>query len=331
MNNQTKVGLFAIITIVIFIFGFYFLKGTNMFSTKNKYYAVFERVDGLYKSNPVVVNGYKIGIVGNMSIDQNGKVLVEMVAEDDFQIPKNSTASIMSTDLVGSKVINIKLIPGNTFFDDGDTIPAIFKKDLTESLGEAINPLMGKLDGSLKELDGVLSGLKFAFDAKNDASTIARLNASLANITSITENLKNSLSGGSLDHSLKNIESFTGNLEKNNQKIDNILTNVNTFTDSLKEIQLAQTVANANKAISELNSILKEVNQGNGTVTKLIKDRKVYDNLEAATANLDKLLVDIKAHPFRYVNISVFGGQKRDEKYLEKKAKEEAKKAATNQ
>ena len=97
MNNQAKVGIFAVITIAIFIFGFYFLKGTNLFATKNKYYSIFDRVDGLYKSNPVVVNGYKIGTVGNMSIDQKtGKVTVEMIAEDDFQIPDNSSATILS-------------------------------------------------------------------------------------------------------------------------------------------------------------------------------------------------------------------------------------------
>jgi phospholipid/cholesterol/gamma-HCH transport system substrate-binding protein len=133
------------------------------------------------------------------------------------------------------------------------------------------------------------------------------------------------LKSGTLNKSLNNIESITANIEKNNKNIDRLINNLAMFSDSLKETELKATVANAKLAIGELKLILDEINKGQGTLGKLVKDKQLYANIEAASSNLDKLLVDVKEHPFRYVNVSVFGGQKRDDKYKTKLAKEEAK------
>ncbi|MFN8310256.1 MAG: MlaD family protein [Chitinophagales bacterium] len=327
MNNQTKVGLFAFVTIVIFIFGFYFLKGTNLFVTKNKYYAVYDRVDGLYKSNPVVVNGFRIGTVSNMAIDQKtGKIVVEITAEEDFAIPDSSVAIIASTDLVGSKMINIKLVPGPHVLESGDTIKTKFKQDLTETLGGAIEPLMAKISKTLNNLDSVLNGLSAVLDKNDPNSTVRHLNASLAHINAITTSLDATLSSGSLDKSLNNIQGFTDNLNKSNAKITALVSNFHDLSDSLKQANLKQTIEGASGAIGELKTILNKINEGNGTLAQVINGKELYQHIDSAIVNLDLLLVDVKENPYRYVNVSLFGGKKRDDKYKAKMEKEKAKK-----
>ncbi len=318
MTHQAKVGIFAAITIVIFILGFYFLKGVNLFTTKNRYYAVYNQVDGLYTSNQVVINGFKIGTVRSMNIDPaTSKIVVEVISTFDYPIPDNSLASIQSTDLVGGKLVSIKLGDSKTFLKSGDTIKTVYKKDLTTTLGDAIDPLVLDIKTTLRKLNEVL-------DRDDPKSTVFVLNKSLHNIESISQELDATLKSGSLNKSLSNVESITANIEKNNKNIDRLINNLAMFSDSLKETELKATVANAKLAIGELKLILDEINKGQGTLGKLVKDKQLYANIEAASSNLDKLLVDVKEHPFRYVNVSVFGGQKRDDKYKAKQAKEEA-------
>jgi len=326
VTNQVKVGIFAFITIVIFILGFYFLKGINLFSTKSRYYATYSAVDGIYKSSPVLINGYRIGIVSDLFINpKTGEVVIEMLSENDFPIPTDSRASIQSTDLMGGKVVGIQLGKNTTYIQSGDTIQSVIKKDLFGTVGDAIDPLMLKISNTLQNLDTVLNGVAIALNKNNPQSTIGLLNTSLASISGITQSLEATLKSGSLDKSLKNVESITSNIEKNNANIDRLLNNVATFTDNLKETDIKQTIDNAKIAIGELQLILAEINKGEGTIGKLVKDKKMYENLEAATSNLDKLLVDVKANPYRYVNVSIFGGQKRDEKYKAKMEKQKLK------
>lgn len=322
VTNQAKVGIFAFVTIVIFVLGFYFLKGINLFSTKSKYFAVYDRVDGLYKSNQVTINGYKIGIVSDMSIDQKtGKVIIQIMAENDYPIPSNSIAEIQSTDLVGGKQVGIVLGDSKDILKSGDTLQTGFKKDFTSTISAAIDPLMAKISHTLAGLDTVLHSVAIALNKNDPKSTIGSLNASLANIEAITHDIEAS---GSLNKSLKNIESITTNINNNNANIDKLLKNLGTFSDNLKDTDLKTTVNNAKEAIAALQLILNKINKGEGTVGKLVKDEQVYQHLDSAIVNLDKLLVDVKAHPYRYVNVSVFGGEKRDAKYKEKLAKKEA-------
>lgn len=319
MNNQTKVGLFSLITIIIFIFGFYFLKGVNLFTTKSKYYAVFENIDGIYKSNPVVVNGHKIGSVNGESFDvTTGRVVVEMVVDNDFVLYDSCLASVTSTDLVGSKEISIRYKISPKILKSGDTMNTMIAPDLMGKLSAAIDPLKDNITKTLKNLDSVLHGISGALGKEDPTSTIHKLNAALDNIHTLTA--KN----GALDKTLNNLKDFTGNLDKNNDNINRILHNVSDLTDTLKSANLAATVGKAREALSSIDTLMYNINNGDGTVSSLIKDKKVYNDLDSAVVSLNLLLADVKKNPFRYVNVSVFGGKKRDDKYLQKQAKKEA-------
>lgn len=323
VNNQTKVGLFSLITVIIFIFGFYFLKGVNLFTTKSKYYAVFDNIDGIYKSNPVTVNGHHIGSVNAESFDPNsGKITLELIIDNDFVLYDSCMASINSTDLVGSKEIAIRYKVSGKAYKSGDTIATYVAPDLMSKLSSAIDPLKDNITRTLHNLDSVLVAVKGALAKDDQTSTIHKLNAALDNIHTLTAR------GGSLDQTLANLKSFTGNLDKNNEKINHLLANVADLTDTLKNADLGATVAKARSALSGIDTLMHGINNGEGTIGSLIKDKQVYNDLDSAVLSLNTLLVDVKAHPYRYVNISVFGGAKRDARYKEKLAREEAKKKA---
>ena len=316
MNNQTKVGLFSLVTIVIFIFGFYFLKGVNLFTTKSKYYAVFDNIDGIYKSNPVVVNGHKIGSVNDESFDVNtGKVVIEMVVDNGFVLYDSCMASVTSTDLVGSKEISIRYKLSAKTIKSGDTMGTMQAPDLMSKLSAAIDPLKDNITKTLKNLDSVLYAVKGALGKDDPTSTIHKLNAALDNIHTLTA------AGGPLDQTLANLKTFTGNLDKNNDNINRILHNVADLTDTLKSANLSATVGKAREALSSIDTLMYNINNGDGTVSSLIKDKKIYNDLDSAVLSLNTLLGDVKTNPFRYVNVSFFGGKKRDDKYLEKQAK----------
>ena len=331
MNNATKVGIFSVITIVIFFLGFQFLKGSNIFVTKNKYYAIYDKVDQLYPSNQIVINGYKIGIVGPMQYQaETGKIIVQFIVDDDVPLPANSTATIASTDLLGGKVVKIKLGDSKKILESGDTMISEYQSDFTTEIANTLSPVVDRAGKVMAELEITLQSINRVFKPGNPASieeSLTHLNKSLASVQKITYDLELLMHNGSLQNSLKNVESITGNLKNSNKDIEKILTNFAAISDTLKGADIGGAVASAKTAIVNLQHILGEMEKGNGTLGKLIKDEGLYTHLDSAVVSLDVMLKDVKKNPYRYVNVSVFGGKKRDEKYLEKQAKKEAKKA----
>lgn len=329
MNNATKVGIFSVITVIIFILGFYFLKGINLFIAKNKYYAVYDKVDGLYKSNQVVVNGYKIGLVSDMKYNPaNGKITVEFTVDDDIPLPEDSRATILSTDFLGGKVLNIELGKSKKMLANLDTVQSAFQSDLLGGISEKLNPVMAKVGGVLSEMEITLREINSLFKSGDDASirdAVANLNKSLAHIEKITKEFEVLAANGSIQNSLKNIEGITGNLNKSNADIARLLKNVAEISDSVAAADLKGTIVNARNAIAELQGVLNDVNNGKGTIGKLVKDEKLYADLDSTVNSLDVLLKDVKANPYRYVNVSLFGGKKRDDAYLKKQEKKAAK------
>jgi phospholipid/cholesterol/gamma-HCH transport system substrate-binding protein len=319
VTNQVRVGIFSTISVIIFILGFYFLKGTNLFVRKNVYYAVYDRVDGLYKSNEVDINGFKIGRVGKMERDPiSGKIVVQLDLDKDIRIPKSDStqALLISTDFLGSKQVRLVFGQSNEYYNDGDTIHTFFKKDLTEQLGSQIDPIMVDVRKLMPQLDSTIRGIKMLFDARNPQSiytTMAEINTVLAGVDDIlSQNEKN------LQQTFQNIESITHNIEKNNGAIEVIVKNAANLTDSLQQANLKQTIENLNLAITKLNGILKDVGDGNGTLGKLVKSDELYAKVDSAVGHLDVLLKDVKARPYRYISINVLGSKKAEERRVKK-------------
>ena len=310
MSNQVKVGIFTTITIAVFILGFYFLKGTNLFVRKNVYFAVYDRVDGLYKSNLIEINGFPIGRVGTMERNpETGKIVVELDLDKNVKVPKSDStcALLVSTDFLGSKKVKLVFGHSSTYMEDGDTISTLFKKDITEQLGSQIDPIMLDVKTMLPKLDSAIGGIKIMFDANDKRSiftTFDKVNGIL------DQNQQN------LQLTLANIKTITANFEGYNVAITKILNNTNNFTDSLQQANIKQTVENLNTSIVQLKSLLTDLNSGKGTLGKVIKDDELYTKVDSAIGNLNVLLKDVKARPYRYIDINVLGSKKAEQRRI---------------
>ncbi|MES3018946.1 MAG: MlaD family protein [Bacteroidota bacterium] len=311
ITNETKVGVLAAVAIAILIIGYSFLKGNDVFSSENEFYARYDRVDGLAISKPVLVNGYQIGRVSDLTLQPNGQILAQFKIDPEYAIPKNTIAKLESTDLLGGKAIVFELGTGSDFAEDGDTLNANIQKNLTDQ----IEPIQKKAEQIIARMDSVLTSVnatlspEFQRNFDRSFASIARTLETMEGTTKTVDGLVTSQSV-KIAGIMSNLESITGNFKNNNAKITNIMSNFEKLSDDVAKANFAQTIAEANKAVADLQVIVNKVNTGQGTLGQLINDEKMYNNLNNAAANLDKLMIDLKANPKRYVSFSVFGGKK---------------------
>ena len=311
ISNETKVGVLASIAIATLILGYSFLKGNDLFSDENEFYAEYDRVDGLATSKPVLINGYQIGRVSSLKLLPSGKILVQFKINPNYSIPKNTIARIESMDLLGSKAVVFELGDGNNFAESGDTLNSHVQTDLMDQ----VEPVQKKAEQIIARMDSVLTSvnntLNPEFQRNFDRSfvSIARTLETLEKTTKTVDGLVNDQSS-KISSIMTNFESISTNFKNNNVKINTIMNNLDKVSDDLAKSNFTQTIAEANQAVLDLQVILNKVNSGNGTLSQLINDDKMYINLNNAAENLDKLMIDLKANPKRYVSFSVFGGKK---------------------
>jgi phospholipid/cholesterol/gamma-HCH transport system substrate-binding protein len=311
ITNETKVGVLAAVAIVILIVGYSFLKGNDVFSTENEFYATYDRVDGLAVSKPVLVNGYQIGRVSDLTLQPNGQILAQFKIDPEYAIPKNTIAKLESTDLLGGKAIVFELGSGNDFAKDGDTLNANIQKNLIDQ----VEPIQKKAEQIIARMDSVLTAVnstlnpEFQRNFDRSFASIARTLETLEGTTKTVDGLV-ATQGSKIAGIMGNLESITANFKNNNAKITSVMNNFEKVSDEVAKANFAQTIAEANKAVADLQTIVNKVNTGQGTLGQLINDEKMYNNLNNAAGNLDKLMIDLKANPKRYVSFSVFGGKK---------------------
>ncbi len=311
VTNETKVGVLAAVAIAILIVGYSFLKGNDVFSSENEFYATYDRVDGLAVSKPVLVNGYQIGRVSDLTLQPNGQILAQFKIDPEYAIPKNTIARLESTDLLGGKAIVFELGTGSDFAEDGDTLNANIQKNLTDQ----IEPIQKKAEQIIARMDSVLTSVNSTLSPEFQRN-FDRSFASIARTLETMEGTTKTVDGLVTSQSVKiagimgNLESITGNFKNNNAKITNVMNNFEKLSDNVAKVNFAQTITEANKAVADLQVIVNKVNTGQGTLGQLINDEKMYNNLNNAAENLDKLMIDLKANPKRYVSFSVFGGKK---------------------
>jgi len=321
-TREIKAGAVAIATIFAFVWGYNFLKGNDIFSKQRVFYTVFDDAGGLNTSAPIMANGYKVGLVKDIYFEPKGrrKLIVElMLTADNFDIPIGSRARLVS-DLFGTTSINLMLGELNGHYEVGDTLQSEIEESLTAELAnvsKSLIPLKVKAENLIESLDSLVLDVRDALGKGERGSSV---NTALANLAGTMENLKHATGkidvlvsdNGDLSRILSDVKAFTSVLNKNKGEIDRLVSNLATFSDSLAASELASTINNANRTFSELADAMEQINSGQGTVGKLLKDDSVYNNLTAATDNLDKLFIDIKARPSRYVHVSLFGRKNKD-------------------
>jgi len=314
LSKEAKIGALVLVAIIALIWGINYLKGTELFSTRNTYYAVYNRVNGLVASNPVIMNGYKVGFVEDIEFmeDKSGRIVVTVLVDQNVFVSKSSIARIVDANFLGSKALDLELGMDANAAHNGDTLNSELQLSLTESLTSSISPLKDKSENLITTLDSLGTSFSAVMDAKtrqNMRNSIESLNINLQNLERITLSLAQmtATQNGALKKTIENMQVITATIANNHHKLTQILDNVNQISDSLAAANLAATIRSTNKAMNETAQVMAKINAGEGSLGLLVNDKELYNNLNAASADLDKLLIDLKANPKRYVQVSVFG------------------------
>ena len=310
LTNEIKAALIIIGGIFLFLLGFNFLNGTSLLKRENTHYAVYDNVEGLQIGTKVTVNGLIVGKVATIDfLPNSAKILVSFTLRNDVQFSSSSVAELYEASLIGGK--SIAIIPDYSsaiMLQDGDTLNTAVKPGLTDVVNQQIAPLQQKLERALVNADSLFTGINTVLNQEgkdNMSTTLADLSKTIKSINGVA---------ASLDQLL---DSQEGNLTTTLDNFAKISSNVNQLTDSLAQSNIKQTLVAFENTVNRLNGILSDIEQGKGSMGKLMKDESVYNNIQATTKEIELLIKDLKEHPKRYVHFSLFG--KKETPYEEKK------------
>ena len=307
ISNEVKVGVTALLTIVVFIWLYNFLKGKDFFSNSAYYYAVYDKIGGLAESSPVEINGYKVGVV--QSIDfvdpESGKLLVVFSVSKGFILPKNTVAEVVPISLLGGMKVQFVYGNGPGTYSDGDTIPGRLAESIMDKVETELIPVTEKITNLLTVLDSVISSVNEVMntDFKKD------IGSTLANLNNTTESLDKII--GSKEKELKatldNINKFTQMLSENSRKMSKTFSNLQSITDTLAAADIYTSVSNLKASLEKAALMMDNMNNGKGTAGQFLTNDTLYTNLTSSLQSLNVLLQDMKANPKRYVHFSIFG------------------------
>jgi len=306
ISNETKVGILTIVALVILIVGFNFLKGKDVFSRSKKIYAVFKELGTLEKSNEVKINGLPIGnVYDKKERDKDvSAVVVTISLTRDINIPKNSVAYI-SSSLVGSSYIIIERGNSTEMMGDGDTLTTRMETGILGDVKAQMNPTMARIRDVLDSLKETLSGVNGMLNMENKAY----LKETLHNLSQASNALNGLLDNknGALAKTLNNAQAMTESLKNNSADITTTIGNAKKVSEKLAALELQPTIDSLNTMISSLKATAAKLNSTDGTLGALMNDRALYDKLNDAILSAEILIDDLRTHPKRYVNLSIFG------------------------
>lgn len=302
VSKELKVGILSVVTIGMLYFGFNFLKGSELFSRSYQYHVIYDNIDGLTPSNPVLLNGLSVGRVQTIKImqDNGNQLLVTIDVQKSIILREGTNATLADGGLLGGKVIRLDISPEGKLLQDGDTLIGLKEAGISALLQEKALPVMTQADSLVRNLNVVTKGFQ---------ETGAILNQVLRNYDQTGLALR-----GTLEDNQKNLAALTANLKQlsaslveTEKEIKPLLTKAGTFADSLNALRLGQTVASANQMVAEMQQLVGAVKAGQGTAGKLLTDDKMYNNLNYTLISLNQLLANLRENPKRYVNVSIFG------------------------
>ena len=301
-TKEIKVGFLAVLGIMMSVFSYNYLKGINLFDKNRKFTVKYEKVDGLSVSNPVTMNGFKIGKVQKINFNSKNtrELLVDIIIDNDVIFPKTSLAELYETGLIGGKAIAI--IPDykndSTIAIDGDYLKGVIKPGLTELVNQILPQVQLQIEAVMKNAEIVLQNINTLFDDE----TKKELKSSIEDFSNLTSSLSETS-----DEISELIANNSENLTNSLSDFRSASNNIKSITDSLNSDDIKSITTNLNSLVNNLNSITTSLKNSEGTAGKLINDKSIYDNLENATNQLNRLIEDIKLNPNRYINFSVFG------------------------
>ena len=293
LTKEIKIALVAIVGILVMYFGINFLKGMNLFSTNNAYYMTFDDIQGLGASTPIYADGYKVGTVDGMEYDykENGPIKVKVDINKDLRIPQGSKAEIVK-DLMGNLQVNLLLANNpRERVEPGGIIPGAVNGGMMDKAANLV-PVVEKM---LPKLDSILSSVNALLADPALAASLHNVETITSNLTVSTRELNTLMAGLN-----KQVPGMIG-------KANGVLDNTNRLTANLASLDVQGTLNKVNQTLESAHQFTEKLNSNQGSLGLLMNDTKLYDNLTSTMGHADSLVIDLKAHPKRYVHFSVFG------------------------
>ncbi len=313
IRREVKIGILLTLALFLFVWGVNYLRGTDIFTPQIRFHIVYDQVPGLMETNPVTINGVKVGQVHRIAFhpDGSGQVVVTAATDRQVDIPVNSVARLTS-EIVGTNKIIVELGDHPEIIDTGDTLRGIKDPGITEQLERQIGPIKDQAELLMIRADTLLHSLNQILNQENRQRIIASMASfenTMASMESSAEELDKTMQheAARVSRILENAEAITRNLDDNREVINHILKNLSQMSDQLASDDFQQTITKAGTSVKELSLILEKINRGEGSAGMLLHDTTLYKNLSRSSDELEKLLEDIRMHPERYFRISVFG------------------------
>jgi phospholipid/cholesterol/gamma-HCH transport system substrate-binding protein len=311
ISKTSKIGIVLAISFMVLVWGINFLKGRDIFRTEKVYIARYKNVGGLEASTVVQLNGLKIGYVREIYFDDDlsGDLIVKIAVFNKFPLPVGTTAEIANSDLLGSKVVKLSLGKSSQFYQHNDTIKTKIESDLMSQVTEQIAPIKAKAERLIVSLDSIVSGVSLLLNSesrRNIDKSIKQISLTMENLEQISSDLSQVVSTQktNLSASIINLKELTENLNKDSKALGMILNKFSTISDSISPAELKSTITHLNRSAAGLETILSNINNSNGTLGLLVKDSTLYTQLTESSENLNRLLIDLKTNPHRYLKIS---------------------------
>lgn len=294
-RKEILIAVTVIISFTLLVVGIDFLKGVNVFKPANFYYTSYPDVKGLVKNAPVIVNGFQVGQVRDITYDYSnqGNIVVELSLDRSLKVPVGSVADI-TTDLLGTASVTLHLARPGRYLAVGDTIPGALAPSLMSSVTDNLLPQVGSI---VPKVDTLLTSVNTIISDPALLAAVQRLNAITANLEASTAQLHSLM--GTLPPISRDLKTLSGNLTASSADI-------NVLTSRMASVPIDTIAANIAALSSNLRALSKELNNPNSSLGLLTRDPELYNNLNSAAAHLDSVLIDVKLNPKRYINIKVF-------------------------
>lgn len=299
ITREIKTAILVIASILLFIWGYSFLKGKDLLSNYTTFYVKYDNVDGLVRSAPVTINGLTVGKVSSIKLNEDWSSVVELQINGDYKITKNSIAELYSPGPIGGK--QVAILPNKETKDiakSGEYLVSSSKLGLTEEVSKEIKPIKDKLNSVLENANTMLININQVLDAKtkeNLKNSLENLNATLAQFKEVSQNANEMLADNKtkISATMTNVENASNNFSK--------------MSDSLAKANIGETVKKLENTLASVDKLMADIQSGKGTLGKLAKDDAMYNNFTKASKELELLLQDLRLNPTRYINVSLFG------------------------
>lgn len=293
LSREVKIGIVVIVALGMLYFGLNYLKGINIFQPTTYFYAQYERVDGIVPTTPVMINGYQVGHVSEIIFDytKEAPITLQITVDNKLVVPKGTIAEVYDTGLMGDKAIQLRLGYSDQFMQPGDTLRSGIQNGLmaavTDALVEPVKAMMPQLDSTLRAINQTVNSERID-------KILADLETSMANIKSMSTDLKNNVPGTLA-------------------KVDTIATNFAAVSDEIAAVQWDSTLNNIEALIANLEYVSNQFKSTDNSLGALLNDKDLYQNLDSTVQSANALLIDLKENPKRYVHFSVFGSKEKKE------------------